>query len=151
MTTETKVEKIIRNKPKSEYMRDYYQQNKEKFQERYKGYYADDEMRQRIIERSKERYGRLKNDLNNKVMCECGAYISLQFKPKHIKLKCHLNYIEMNKRHNEWIKQFGTKTTGKVEPNPAGCCGEQRPTETILQLSNEQERRPDTEPNGLAG
>ena len=88
------VNKVIPNRTKKEYMKQYRLGNIEKQKEINKQYYIDNKEK---LNKNQKQY-RLDNfeKLNKKYDCECGGKYIHHCKARHFKTKKHLNYINSN-------------------------------------------------------
>jgi len=70
-----------------EYFKEYYQENKEKLNEKKKEY--REKNRDKITQQRKEHYEINKDKINEKIQCECGATVSRHCLSRHKKTKKH--------------------------------------------------------------
>ena len=85
---------ILNADEKKQYIKAYYDKNKDKIKENSNNYYVQN--KDVIDKRHKDYYIRNRDNLNEKHKCECGGCITTQHKLTHFKTKKHLKYIQEN-------------------------------------------------------
>ena len=85
------VNKLIAGRSRKEYLKQYYDENKEHKKAQSKQYY--DENKEHKKAQSKQYYDEHKEEITAKHNCDCGGIYSMVHKARHMKSKKHQDYI----------------------------------------------------------
>ena len=87
---------FITEEEKKEHRKQYYEENKGRFNEQCRyNYKSDKEYRDKLLEKHRNYYEKTKDKKNEKIKCECGCETS----------KCHLKRHQATKKHIDLIKK----------------------------------------------